>query len=111
ANEGLLNRRDYLGIAYVGTIMGAAAIALYAMAPEDPERLLETRAIAFSLLAISPLFHAWSCRSPIRSVLSMKPLVSPPLLVAVLASAGIHLVAVLIPGLRPVFQTFPLSLN
>jgi Ca2+-transporting ATPase len=28
---------------------------------------------------------------------------------AVLVSAGIHLVAVLVPGLRPVFRTFPLS--
>jgi Ca2+-transporting ATPase len=109
ANEGLLIRRDFLGIAYVGTIMGAAAIALYALSPEDEESLLQTRALAFSLLALSPLFHAWSCRSPIRSLFSAKPLISLPLLLAVAASAAIHLVAILVPALRPVFRTYAMS--
>jgi len=109
ANEGLLIRRDFMGIAYVGTIMGAAAIALYALSPEDEESLLRTRAMAFSLLALSPLFHAWSCRSPIRSLFSAKPLISLPLLAAVAASAAIHLVAVLFPALRPVFRTYAMS--
>ena len=30
-NEGLLRRRDYLGILYVGGVMGALAVALYAI--------------------------------------------------------------------------------
>ena len=32
-----------------------------------------------------------------------------PLVLAVTLSAGIHLVAVLVPSLRPVFQTFAMS--
>ncbi|MCC6552849.1 MAG: cation-translocating P-type ATPase [Polyangiaceae bacterium] len=108
-DEGLLIRRDYLGILYVGGVMGVLAVALYAMSGQDRESLLHTRAIAFSLLALSPLFHAWSCRSPTRSLFTARPLVSIPLLVAVLASAAIHLVAVLFPALRPVFQTFAMS--
>jgi Ca2+-transporting ATPase len=108
-DEGLLRRRDYFGILYVGAVMGAAAILLYAVDPQDPEGLARTRAMAFSLLALSPLFHAWSCRSPILSVLSSRPLISLPLLGAVAASAAIHLVAVLVPGLRPVFRTYPMS--
>jgi Ca2+-transporting ATPase len=107
--EGLLGRRDYLGILYVGGIMGAAAIALYAMSPLDEESLLRTRALAFSLLALSPLFHAWSCRSPILSALASRPLVSLPLLVACAASAAIHFVAILVPQLRPVFRTYAMS--
>jgi Ca2+-transporting ATPase len=109
AREGLLVRRDYLGILYVGGFMGAAAIALYAISPQDEEAMLRTRAVAFSLLALSPLFHAWSCRSPIQSLFSAKPLVSLPLLAAVFASAAIHLVAILVPGLRPVFRTYAMS--
>src|SRR6185369_5557044 len=35
ADEGLLVRRDYWGILYVGVVMGAAAVALYAMSPAD----------------------------------------------------------------------------
>ena len=109
-DEGLLVRRDYLGILYVGAVMGLCAVALYALAPqEDEEALLRTRAVAFSLLALSPLFHAWSCRSPIRSLFSSRPLISLPLVVAVAASAAIHLVAILVPSLRPVFRTYGMS--
>ncbi|MDI1436690.1 cation-translocating P-type ATPase [Polyangium sorediatum] len=109
--EGLLNRRDYLGILYVGGIMGAAAIALYVLSPQDEQGLLQTRALAFSLLALSPLFHAWSCRSPVLSAFSSKPLVSLPLVLACAASAAIHLVAILVPSLRPVFRTYAMSPN
>jgi Ca2+-transporting ATPase len=108
-NEGLLSRRDYFGILYVGVVMGAAAVGLYALGGHDEESLKHTRAVAFSLLALSPLFHAWSCRSPVLSVLSTRPLFSAPLFVAAGASAAIHLVAVLVPGLRPVFRTYEMS--
>jgi len=110
-SEGLLGKRDYLGILYVGGVMGLFAVALYATSSQDEHALLETRALAFSLLALSPLFHAFSCRSPSHSILSMRPLISPPLVVAVIASAAIHLVAVLVPTLRPVFRTYSLASN
>jgi Ca2+-transporting ATPase len=67
------------------------------------------RAIAFSLLALSPLFHAFNCRSATASIVELRPLVSTPLVIAVVLSAGIHLVAVLVPTLRPVFQTFAMT--
>jgi Ca2+-transporting ATPase len=108
-NAGLLGKRDYLGMLYVGAVMGLAAVALYWMSPADEESLLRTRALAFSLLALSPLFHAWSCRSPVLSALSSRPFISVPLLLAVGASAVIHLIAVLVPALRPVFRTYALS--
>jgi Ca2+-transporting ATPase len=107
--EGLLKRRDYLGFAYVGGFMGLCAIALYATAPQDEESLLRARAVAFSLLALSPLFHAWSCRSPVLSLFSSRPLISLPLLAAVAASACIHFVALLVPALRPIFRTYAMS--
>src|SRR5262249_17035222 len=71
-DEGLMTKRDYFGILYVGVIMGGAAISLYARSAEDAESLAHTRALAFSVLALSPLFHAWSCRSPVHSVLSSR---------------------------------------
>jgi Ca2+-transporting ATPase len=108
-NEGLLRRHDYLGIVYVGVVMGGAAVFLYAFEAHDPEALHHTRAMAFSLLALSPLFHAWSCRSPRLSVLSTRPFFSVPLFLAAAASAAIHLVAVLVPSLRPVFKTYAMS--
>ncbi|WP_437323482.1 cation-translocating P-type ATPase [Sorangium sp. So ce381] len=110
-DEGLLVKRDYLGILYVGAIMGLAAVALYATSDQTEEALLRTRAVAFSLLALSPLFHAWSCRSPVISLFASKPLISLPLLLAVAASAAIHLIALLVPALRPVFRTYAMSSN
>ncbi len=107
--EGLLNARDYLGMLYVGLVMGGAAVFLYATSPQDDASLDRTRAVAFSLLALSPLFHAFSCRSPKHSLFAQKPFLSKPLLIAVAASAAIHLVAVLVPGLQPVFKTFDMS--
>jgi Ca2+-transporting ATPase len=108
-DEGLLRRRDYFGMLYVGAVMGACAVGLYAAEHQSTEALEHTRAMAFSLLALSPLFHAWSCRSPVLSVFQTRPLFSFPLFLAVALSAAIHLVAVLVPSLRPVFRTFEMS--
>lgn len=107
--ERLMMFRDYLGMLFVGGVMASAAIAIYAVAPQTEEGLEKARALAFTLLAVSPLMHAFSCRSPIRSVLQCRPFVSIPLVIAVLVSAAIHLVAVLVPSLQPIFRTFPIS--
>ncbi len=107
--ERLVVFRDYLGILYVGVVMGGAAVAIYATQQAPGAGLADDRALAFTLLALSPLIHAFSCRSPIRSIVQMRPLVSIPLLLAVIASAAIHLVALLVPSLQPVFRTFTLS--
>ena len=107
--EQLMMFRDYLGMLFVGTVMGGAAVAIYFMAPQSEDGLAHARALAFSLLAISPLMHAFSCRSPIRSMLQCRPLVSIPLIAAVVLSTAIHLVAVLVPSLQPIFRTFPLA--
>ncbi|MFO0678619.1 MAG: cation-translocating P-type ATPase [Polyangiaceae bacterium] len=112
ANEGLLGTRDGLGIAFVGLVMGAIAMSFYvAPPPGDPsiEGDARGRALAFSLLALSPLFHAMNCRSQTASAFQAKPLFPLPLVLAVALSAGIHLVAVLVPSLRPIFRTFPLG--
>jgi Ca2+-transporting ATPase len=112
AASGLLTAREYLGIAFVGVWMGACAIASYTWPwPVDavPEGAAGARSLAFSLLAISPLFHAFNCRSATSSLFSLRPLLSKPLLVAVVLSGAIHLVAVLVPTLRPVYRTFPMG--
>jgi Ca2+-transporting ATPase len=98
-------------MAFVGGWMGGAAILCYVLPlrPDDPLAVKHARAIAFSLLALSPLLHAFNCRSATSSFLSLRPVLPLALVGAVLVSAGIHLVAVLVPALRPVFQTFEMS--
>jgi Ca2+-transporting ATPase len=113
AKTGLLTSREYLGISFVGVWMGACAIACYLWPwPFDavPEGPPGARSIAFSLLAISPLFHAINCRSGTASFLSLRPILPRALLIACALSFGIHLIAVIVPVLRPVFRTFPMGL-
>lgn len=112
-SDGLLGGREYLGIGIVGLVMGAIGIGCYVWPWEvaaGVDRVAYGRAIAFSLLALSPLFHAFSCRSATRSVVSLRPAWSRPLVLAVLASGAIHLVAVVVPALRAVFQTYGMPL-
>ncbi len=107
--DGLLTAREYLGMAVVGIWMGFTALACYQWPwPHSGDLSDQSRAIAFSLLALSPLFHAFNCRSASASIVSLKPLVSKPLIAAVIVSAAIHFV-VFIPALQKVFHTFFLS--
>ncbi|MEM9694028.1 MAG: cation-transporting P-type ATPase, partial [Myxococcota bacterium] len=108
-DEGILGLRDYLGTLFVGAVMGAAAVSLYALARDRGWSLEEARALAFSVLALSPLLHAFNCRSTTQSALAIRPRISVPLVVAVGLSATIHLVAVLVPALQPVFRTYPVT--
>jgi Ca2+-transporting ATPase len=112
-SAGLLGTRDWLGIGFVGAWMGATAMVCYLMpvGTAGPLAVKHARAIAFSLLAFSPLLHAFNCRSATVSVFTLRPLLPLALIGAVFVSAAIHLVAVLVPSLRPVFQTFPMNLT
>jgi Ca2+-transporting ATPase len=108
---GLLGVRDWLGIAFVGACMGGAAMVCYVvpLRSQDSLAVAHGRAMAFSLLALSPLFHALNCRSATTSFLALRPVFPLPLVGAVVASAAMHLVAVLVPALRPVFRTFAMN--
>lgn len=107
-DESLLASRDWWGIAYVGAVMGTTALVFYIRTGSTME---QARALAFTLLALSPLIHAFSCRSSSESLLKLRPILSVPLLIAVALSATIHLVSLVIEPLRPVFKTFPMSLE
>jgi P-type Ca2+ transporter type 2C len=111
--SGLMSARDYLNMGVVGVVMGAAALACYKLPWTGVDAVAPggayPRAAAFSLLAISPLIHAFNCRSATRSLLTMRPVLPLPLLLALVVSGLIHLLAVLVPALQPVFQTFNLS--
>ena len=111
ASVGLLGARDYLGIATVGVIMGGLAIGCYFWPWTLPgvDRFEYGRAVAFSLLALSPLFHALNCRSATLSIFATRPLVPLALIASMVVSAAIHLVSVLVPSLREVFKTYSLS--
>jgi Ca2+-transporting ATPase len=115
STAGLLSTRDWLGMAAVGVLMGGAAMVAY-VAPLHADETVSGqlagshgRAMAFSLLALSPLFHAFNCRSATASLFKLRPILPLALVGAVIVSAGIHLTAVVIPSLRPMFRTFAMT--
>jgi Ca2+-transporting ATPase len=111
STSGLLSGRDWLGMLVVGVWMGGAAMIAYVapLRPTDPLAGMHGRAIAFSLLALSPLFHAFNCRSATESMFRLRPVLPAALVGAIVVSAAIHLTAVLVPSLRPVFRTFAMT--
>ena len=88
--------------------MGGAAIVCYLLALRDGRArraVKQARAIAFSLLALSPLLHAFNCRSATSSIArAAAASCSMAARRRLVMSAAIHLVAVLVPSLRPVFR-------
>jgi Ca2+-transporting ATPase len=111
STSGLLTGRDWLGMLVVGVWMGGAAMIAYVapLRPTDPLAGMHGRAIAFSLLALSPLSHAFNCRSATESIFKLRPVLPAALVGAIIVSAAIHLTAVLVPSLRPVFRTFAMT--
>ncbi len=102
--EPLLGRRDLLGLGLVGVVVAASALVAYSetLCPAGGSANRH-RTVAFFVLAIGPLLHAWSCRSPVESILTMRPRVSWALVGATLASVVLQAL-VLLPMFRPVFH-------
>ena len=86
-----------------------AAMAIYALplwyghSHHETERSKLT--MVFTLLAVSPLAHAFNCRSRTASIFKLGVFSNPLLIAAVVVSGAIHLLALGIPALRPVFRT------
>lgn len=115
--ESIVGVRDLLGMLLVGVVMGGAALSvmwLPELAPElvggrsREDDLARARAMSFTILAISPLFHAWSCRSRTRSAFA-KIFSNRALWGAVAVSATVHVVTLVVPALYPVFHTHALT--
>lgn len=116
AAEGVLQGRELAIIVGVGALMGLSALAVYALPELAPELFPDVtkaaeqaRTMAFSLLAFSPLFHAFNARSPNTSLFALGLFTNRWLWLAVLTSAGLHCLAVFVPPLHPLFHTTTLS--
>lgn len=115
--ESIVGLRDLLGMLLVGAVMGGAALSVMWLPEIAPELvgggsrendLARARAMSFTILAISPLFHAWSCRSRTRSAFA-KLFSNRALWGAVAVSATVHVVTLVVPALYPVFHTHALT--
>ena len=109
-DEPILLRRDYLNITVLGAVMASAALALFWLPPAifGAAPLYEARAMAFTFLAFTALFHAFNCRSTVKSCFN--ELFSNGFLwLAVGLSAAIHLITIFATTFHPVFKTYSLT--
>jgi len=125
--EGVLRGRDLAVLFGIGMLMGLMALVTYALPGLAPSLFPdaahasdgvsgsagsaadEARTMAFSVLAFSPLFHAFNTRSATTSFFRLGLFTNRWLWLAVLTSAGVHCLAVLVPPLQPVFHTTSLT--
>ena len=114
----LLGWRENIGILLIGGVMGLSALGLFFIphfAPEffpalpEREQLERARSMAFTMLALAPLAHAFNCRSTSVSLFKVGISQNKWLWIAALLSMSIHLVTIVFPVLHPVFKTHFLS--
>ncbi len=112
--QGIVGWRDLLGVLLVGAIMCCAALSVYVFIHLSPgvfagltheARSLEARTMTFMILALSPLFHAFNCRSPTESIFSVGWMTNRFLWLAIGVSGALQIATVMLSETRAIFIT------
>ncbi len=109
---GLLDGGRLLAIAAEGLMMavialGAFAYALYGL----KQNLDQARTVAFTVMVVVQLVHAFNCRSDRYSVFSLGVRSNPALMWAFLASLAIQVAVLTLPAVAPLFKAAALPLE
>jgi Ca2+-transporting ATPase len=114
----LMSTREWLGLLGVGTVMAAAALFVFwwaggggAHAHVDASALARARALCFTLLSISPMFHALNCRSETRSIFALGLFTNRAIWGAFAIGVALVAMALYVPVLNPVFKTEALGVG
>lgn len=98
---------------YGAFIGGITLLAFWLGVREDGgtgrDPILAARTMAFATMSLSQLFHAFNLRSTMRSLFYLGPLTNRYLVGAWVASTGLQLAVLMVPTLRPVFDTVALT--
>jgi len=109
----LMPASSWLSLAGVGVVMAALTLAsfVWAQGPHtnDPALLSRARTLAFAVLTMAPMFHAFNCRSATSSVFSLGLFTNKPLWGAVAVGVLLQALAVYVEPLHPVFKTAALQ--
>ncbi len=87
--------------------LGAFAYSLYGL-HQDVE---QARTVAFTVLVINQLVHAFNCRSDRLSLFQVGAGTNRPLLLAVMLSLGIQAAVLTVPVVSPIFKVVPLPVE
>ena len=114
----LMVRSEWLSLTGVGALMAVAALFVFWWAGggdhaghADPAALARARALCFTLLSISPMFHALNCRSETRSIFDLGMFTNRAVWGAFGVGVVLQALALYVPFLNPVFKTEPLGLD
>lgn len=107
AQENIFNKSMWIDIFLEGTLIGALAVLAYAIGMIFFESVTIGRTMAFSVLGISQLLHAFNMRSE-GSILNRELFKNKFLIYAFLS--GVILQVIAVTFLSPLFKTVPLSI-
>ncbi|MBN2213702.1 MAG: calcium-translocating P-type ATPase, PMCA-type [Bacteroidales bacterium] len=103
SKKGFITRGMLWRIMYQGIMIGTIPLAAFVIGLRDGGLGLG-QTMAFSSLIFAQLVHVRNLHSNTRSSLSISPLQNKPLIAAILASAGLALIVLLVPPVRNAFS-------
>jgi Ca2+-transporting ATPase len=95
------------GLMLSAIALGAFAFSLYGLHQE----VEQARTVAFTVLVIVQLVHAFNCRSDRWSLFQVGVATNHPLLLAVLLSLAIQAAVLTVPVAAPIFKVAPLPIE
>lgn len=121
-NKGIFTKGMTWRIVYQGIMIGLITLAAFLIGLSTPEAELPTvyhdgvllsaeevrveigQTMAFTVLALSELVHVFNIRNNKKSIFKTNPFNNKMLLLAILVSASLMFVILLVPGLRNIFS-------
>lgn len=100
---GLMSKGMIWRITYQGIMVGSIPLVAFLIGLRDGGVMLG-QTMAFATLAFSQLIHVRNLHSNTKSALAINPLKNKPLIGAILASAGLALLVLLVPAIRTAFN-------
>ena len=95
------------GLMLSAIALGAFVYSLYGLHQE----VEQARAVAFTVMVIAQLVHAFNCRSERWSLFQVGLWTNRPLLLAVSLSLGIQVVVLTVPAVATIFKVVPLPIE
>lgn len=103
SKKGFLTKGMVWRVMYQGIMIGAIPLAAYIMGLRDGGEILG-QTMAFSTLMFAQLVHVRNLHSNSRSSLSINPLKNKPLIGAIMVSACLAFLVLLVPPIRDAFN-------
>jgi P-type Ca2+ transporter type 2C len=111
AAEPIIQRADFKRITFESAVLSMGALEAYGYGLLRYGMGPHANTLTFMSLTMGQLLHAISCRSTTHSLFDTEPLpVNPTLTLAVGGSLVLHLLAILVPGLRGLLGLTPLTM-